>query len=67
MSIIVTLLVIGYLTQEFIDPITFIGIGLIFFFVDTWLFTKGYDTCFWGYRTKNELEAQRKKLGLNND
>lgn len=36
----------------------------LFLLVDTWLFTKGYDTFIWAHRTPNELEAQRKKLGL---
>lgn len=36
-----------------------------FFAIDTYVFLKGYNTFFWCYKTPNELESQRKKLGLD--
>ena len=37
---------------------------ILFYLVDTYVFLKGYNTFFWSYKTPNELEAQRKKLGI---
>lgn len=67
MFIIVILGAIAYLTREIVNPLVYIIVGFAFFLVDTWLFTKGYDTSFWKHLTPNELEAQRKKLGIHND
>jgi len=36
-----------------------------FFLVDTFVYLRGHNTFFWVYKTPNELEAQRKILGLD--
>ncbi len=35
---------------------------IIFFLVDTWLFTRGYDTFVWKHKTEAELEIQKVKI-----
>lgn len=40
---------------------------IVFFLVDTQLFTRGYNTFFWQYKTKNEVEYQRKLLNLGRE
>jgi hypothetical protein len=36
-----------------------------FLLVDTFVYLRGHDTFFWAYKTPNELEYQRKLLGLD--
>lgn len=31
----------------------------VYFCVDTWLFTKGYNTMFWQYKTEGEKQMQQ--------
>lgn len=33
--------------------------AIVFFSVDTWLFTKGYNTMFWQYKTDAEKQMQQ--------
>lgn len=35
----------------------------IFFLVDSFLFYRGYDTFFWGHKTTEEKDLQKRKLG----
>lgn len=37
----------------------------LFFLVDTYVYLRGHNTFFWAYKTPNELEYQRKALGLD--
>jgi hypothetical protein len=36
-----------------------------FFLVDTFVYLRGHNTFFWEYKTPNEIEYQRKILGLD--
>jgi hypothetical protein len=54
----------AYLSKDYIHPTLFVGVGVLFLLLDTWLFSKGYDTYFWRHTTPNELEIQKKKAGL---
>jgi hypothetical protein len=35
---------------------------IVYFFVDTALFVKGYDTLFWRHKTETELQIQQIKV-----
>ena len=61
----VFLTMIAYWFREEVDPTIFVGCGVLFFLVDSFLFYSGRDTVLWKHTTANEKEFQRRKLGLD--
>ena len=62
---VIVLAVLAYCFHDWIHPINFFLFGVLVFLTDTLMFVRGYDGWLWKHLTVNELEAQRKKLGLD--